>query len=170
MSSFVDIDNYPIQDDAKNLVNLLAGVLERVEAIYESYGVPLPSRRYWTMGQPATDCEQLVVYFVQMYLGAPGDEAVAPMRCNSPRSAVLNVQVSRPIPTVGTSGRAPSAERIQDGSEIVAIDAWILMESINLLDQWEQGSFGVGVIATVNVAEPEGGFQSVSLQITMAVP
>ncbi|MGL4998053.1 MAG: hypothetical protein ACRC5T_03720 [Cetobacterium sp.] len=170
MADIIDISDYDLPEEALNLRNLLAGVLERLEAIYTSYNVPLPERRYWTMGQPATDCEQLVVYFVQMYLGAPGDEAVAPMRCNSPRSAVLSVQISRPIPVVGQSGKAPAASKIQDGSEILAVDAWILMESINLLDQWEEGSYGPGVIATVNVLEPQGGFQTANLQITLAVP
>lgn len=170
MSSMIDLDLYNVADESLNLVHVMRGVLERLEAVYESYSVPIPERRYWTMGQPATDCEQLVVYFVQMYLGSPGDEAVAPMRCNSPRSVVLTVQVSRPIPVVGASGKAPSAEKIQEGSEILAVDAWILMESVNLLDQWEEGSYGPGVIATVDVSEPQGGFQTANLQITLAVP
>jgi hypothetical protein len=170
VGNIINLDNYEIDEDAFSVVYLMQGVLDRVVAIYESYGVPLPSRRYWTMGQPATDCEQVVVSFIQMYLGAPGDEAAAPQRCNVPRSAVLQVAISREIPVVGQSGRAPSAEKIQDGSKISAVDSWILMAAVNLFDQWEEGGYGPGVIATLNSEEPQGGFQNITLQLTMAVP
>jgi hypothetical protein len=44
------------------------------------------------------------------------------------------------------------------------------MQSVNLFDMWEEGGFGVGVIATVDVPPPEGGFQTINMQLTMAVP
>lgn len=44
------------------------------------------------------------------------------------------------------------------------------MESINLLDQWDATGYGIGVIATLEVTAPEGGFQTTDLTITMAVP
>jgi hypothetical protein len=44
------------------------------------------------------------------------------------------------------------------------------MQSINQLDQWDETGYGVGVIATLDTPEPEGGFQTVTMQITMAVP
>jgi hypothetical protein len=74
------------------------------------------------------------------------------------------------VPTVGTNGRSPSADAIQDGSEISAYDAWILLDSSRLLDRWDPANFGLGVIATVETNSPEGGFQTVSMTITMAVP
>lgn len=159
-----------VSEDALNLKNLLEGVLERVENVFDSYNVPLPSRRYWTMGQPAIDCEQLVVSFIQMYLGAPGDQATTPQRCTQPRTAVMIISLARSVPVVGPNGTAPSAAKIQEGSEISAVDAWVLMQSVNLLDMWEEGGLGVGVIATLDTASPEGGFQVVNMQITMAVP
>jgi hypothetical protein len=165
-----NIDAYDIDADAFSLSNMMQGVLDRVISLYESYGMPLPTRRYWTMGIPAVDCEQLVVSFVQMYLGAPGDEAATPQRCHVPRSAVVTVSVVRQIPVIGTSGRTPAGEKIQDYSVWSALDAWILMASVNLLDQWEEGGYGPGVIATLNSVEPQGGYQTINLQITMAVP
>jgi hypothetical protein len=106
-----------------------------------------------------------------MYLGSPGDEATAPRRCNDPRSVTLLVQVAREVPTVGTNGRAPAADSIQDGAEISAYDAWILLDSAAELDRWEtNGGFGLGVIATVETNAPEGGFQVVTMTITLAVP
>lgn len=169
--SSVNISNLDLDPTALNLVDFMQGVLDRVVSIFESYGMPLPMRRYWTLGQPAVDCEQVVVSFAQMYLGPPGDEASLPQRCNMPRTAVINVLISRAIPTVGPSGKAPDGALIEKASEVSAVDAWILMNSLYLLDQWEeQGLFGLGVIATVDVDEPQGGFQTVNMQLTMAVP
>ena len=54
-----------VSEDALNLKEFLEGVLERVESIFQSYNVELPKRRYWNMGTPAVDCEQLVVSYLQ---------------------------------------------------------------------------------------------------------
>lgn len=170
MSSIINLDNYDIDPETYSLRDLMQGVLERVVSIYESHNVPVPARQYWTMGAPAIDCEQVVVSFVQMYLGAPGDEASTPQRCNVPRSAVLTITVARAIPTVGQTGRTPTAERIQAGAEISAVDSWVLMSTINLLDQWDDTGYGPGVIATLNSQDAAGGFQTVTLQVTMVVP
>lgn len=164
------IDVLGIDEEALNLKEMLDGVLDRVETTFQSYNVSLPSRRYWTMGAPAIDCEQVTVSLVQMYLGAPGAQVSAPQRCNVPRSATLNVSISRETPVVGANGRPPSPDKIEQAASLAAIDAWVLMQSINQLDQWDETGYGVGVIATLDSPEPEGGFQTVTMQITMAVP
>lgn len=165
------LDLTGISDDAKALAFHLSEVLTRVENIYNSYDMPLPSRRYWTMGTPVVDCEQLVVSFVQMYVGAPGDEATMPRRCNDPSSATIQVSVSRKVPVAGPNGSAPSAENIQLYSQLQAYDAWVLLHSARDLDSWETaGGYGLGVIATVETSEPEGGFQTTVLTLTSAVP
>ena len=87
-----------------------------------------------------------------------------------PRTATVTITVARNVPVVGQNGRPPSADKIELASAVSAIDAWVLMESLNLFDQWNDGSYGLGVIATVDVAEPEGGFQIVSMDLTLAVP
>lgn len=164
------IDYVGVTEGATNLRDMLYGVLERVQNVFQSYNVNLPKRQYWTMGQPAIDCDQLVVSFIQMYLGAPGDEASSPQRCNVPRSAVLSISIARAVPTVGVNGRAPSPEKIEEGSSQTAIDAWVLMESVREFDMWDESGYGLGVIATVDITPPEGGFQSVNMQVTLAVP
>jgi hypothetical protein len=166
----LNVDPATVSSDAKNLATLMQNVLNAVIDTYTSYTMPLPGRRYWTLGTPSVDCEQVVVSMLQMYIGSPGDEATSPRRCNDPRSVTLLVQVSREVPTVGANGRSPSGDAIQDGSEISAYDAWILLDSSRLLDQWDPANFGLGVIATVETSSPEGGFQTVSMTITMAVP
>lgn len=166
------VDISGVNPDGLNLKDMLEGILERVENVYKSYNVPLPARRYWTMGLPAIDCEQLVVHFVQAYLGAPGDQASRPNRCNIVRSASVVISVARELPVVITQGtKAPSFDKIQEASQISAVDAWILLQSLNEFDMWEgEGIFGPGVIATVESGDPEGGFRLVSMQLTMAIP
>jgi len=164
------INKAAVSSDAKNLAVMMQDVLDRVVNSYANYDMPLPSRQYFTMGQPAIDCEQLVVSFVQMYVGSPGDEATQPRRCNDPRSATINVSVVRQVPVVGQNGRPPTAEAIQDFAEISAYDAYILLDSAALMDTWEESGFGLGVIATVEVQTPEGGFQNTVLTLTLAVP
>lgn len=159
-----------VAEEALDLKLLLDGVLDRIVSIFQSYNVPLPTRQYWTLGEQAIDCEQLVVTFIQLYLGAPGDQASTPQRCTVPRSAVMTVSLSRQIPTVGQNGKPPAAEKIEQAAYISAVDAWVMMQSVNLLDMWEDGGYGVGVIATVDIPPPEGGFQTVNMQLTMAVP
>jgi hypothetical protein len=149
---------------------MMSGVLERVESVFQSYNVELPKRRYWIMGQPAIDCEQVVVSFLQMYLGTPGDQLGTPQRCHVPRSVTLTVSISRETPIVGSNGRPPSQEKIEQSSNMLAIDSWVLMDAINLIDQWDDTGYGLGVIATLDVAGPEGGFHTTNLTITMAVP
>jgi hypothetical protein len=55
-----------VSDDAKNLANMLQGVLDRVITVYDSYNMPLPGRRYYTFGVPAVECEQIVVSFIHI--------------------------------------------------------------------------------------------------------
>lgn len=164
------IDLSSVDDDAKHLANHLENVLEKVVATYASYNMPLPDRQYWTLGQTVVDCEQVVVCLLQMYLGSPGDEAVQPRRCNDPRSATITISVSRQIPVVGPSGKAPAPQRIEEGMTPAAYDAWILMESMRQFDTWEESGFGLGVIATLETPPPEGGFQTTVLTMTSAVP
>lgn len=164
------IDYSGVAEGATNLRDMMSGVLERVQAVFQSYNVGLPARQYWAMGQPAVDCEQLVVYFQQMYLGPPGAQVGEPQRCHVPRSATLTVSLSRATPIVGQNGRPPSPAAIEAASNTLAMDAWVLMESINQLDQWDETGYGIGVIATLEVGAPEGGFQTTEMVITMAVP
>lgn len=166
----LDIDLTAISDDAKPLSLFLQEILDRTVNVFQSYSMPIPERRYWTLGEPAVDCEQLVISFIQMYLGYPGDEATETRRCNDPRSATVHIRVSRKVPTVGPGGKAPSAQDIQEHSQLIAYDAWCLMESASALDAWQDSYPGLGVISTVEVAAPEGGYQTTVMTLTAAIP
>jgi hypothetical protein len=165
------VDVSGVDSDALNIVNMLDGILDKVVSTFQSYSVPLPTKRYWSVGQAAIDCEQLVVTLVQAYLGPPGDQQSRPQRCNVARSAVILVTLAREIPVMSVNGRPPSPEKITDGAKITAVDSWVLLQSMNLFDQWEgEYGYGVGVIGSVEIPPPEGGFQMVTLQLTMAIP
>jgi len=159
-----------VSEDALSLKNLMDSVLDKTITVFEENNVPLPSRKFWTVGTPAVDCEQLVVSFVQIYLGLPGDQAGTPQRSTMPRSAVLTISISREIPVVGVNGKAPSGDKIQEGSVAATVDAWMFMRLLNKLDQWEPGEFGLGVIATADSSGFDGGFQTTAMQLTMVVP
>lgn len=165
-----ELDLTGVSEDAVNLRDMMQGVLERVQSVFQSYNVELPARRYWMMGTPAIDCEQLVVFFQQLYLGPPGAQVGEPQRCHVPRSATITISLSRATPIAQQNGRPPSPERIEAASEVLAIDAWVLMSAINQLDMWDETGYGVGVIATLETTAPEGGFQTTNLVVTMAVP
>lgn len=165
-----ELDLTGVSEDAVHLRDMMEGVLERVQNVFQSYNVELPQRRYWSMSTPAIDCEQLVVYFQQLYLGPPGAQVGEPQRCHVPRSATVTISIARSTPIVGQNGRPPAPEAISAASEVMAIDAWVLMEAINQLDQWDDTGYGVGVIATLEATPPEGGFQTTNMIITMAVP
>lgn len=164
------VDISDVSDDATNIITFMDNILESVVSTFQSYNVVLPARQYWNVGQVAIDCEQLAVSLIQIYLGPPGDQASTPQRCNVPRTAVLVVSIARVTPVVGQNGRPPASDKVQEAAQISAIDAYVMAQSINLFDQWESGSFGVGVIATVDIPPPEGGFQMVNMQLTMAIP
>lgn len=164
------IDVSGVSEDATHLRDMMAGVLGRVQNVFQSYNVNLPARQYWTIGTPVIDCEQVVVSFIQMYLGTPGDEAQQPQRCNVPRSAVISISIARQVPVVGPGGRAPLPSTIEKAAEVTAIDAYVLMDCVREFDMWDETGYGLGVIATVDVGEAQGGFQTVNMQLTMAIP
>jgi len=158
-----------IVEDAFNLSNFMDGVLDRVRQVYASYNVPLPARQYWTFGEPAYDCEQVVVSFINLYLGPPGDEANRPVKCNQPRTAVVRISVVRQT-VVQQGTKAPKAQDIEDSARWQALDAWILIESNQLFDNWDEFANGPGVIATITAGTASGGYQEVSMQLTITVP
>jgi hypothetical protein len=83
------------------------------------------------------------------------------------------ISVSRAVPITQANGNPPPAADIQAASEVSALDAWVLMESTKEFDSsWGTmpAGLGLGVIATVEVDVPEGGFQTTRMTLTMAVP
>ena len=163
------VANYAIPDDAKILINHMERLLDAVVGLYEQQGIPLPARRFWMLGPTAPeDCEQVVVSFIQTYLGVPGDSAAEAQQCNVPCTGVFNVHITRDYP-IGTVGKAIPAEQIIEASKWAAIDTNVLIWGLNDLNIAQDGYSGPGVIATVNVAPPSGGVQTTTLNISMTI-
>lgn len=160
-------------EDSLSLVNLMNTILERVVQGFTDAGVDLPERRFIITGTPAADCEQIAVIFRQGYIGPPGDEASEPQRCNSPRTAQIDIQIIRKIPTlVGPKSRPPEVDAIEAAARLQLIDAWTLLDISCSLDTWDEivPGRGLGVIATVDVGEPQGAMQGTTLHLTVAIP
>lgn len=167
------IDISGVSSEARNLADLMQNLLNKVIETFDDYSMPTPTRRYYTFGAPAIDAEQVVVSLLQMYIGAPGDEATEPRRSEDPRSGTFLITIAREVPVTQPNGNAPKADEIQKASEVSALDAWILMESTRQFDaSWASipSGLGLGIIATVDVDPPEGGFQITRMTITMAIP
>lgn len=162
-----------MKEEASSIANMLDVILDRIVGGFESYGVGLPERRYWLIGQPVHDCEQVTVSFTQAYIGPPGDQASEPQNCNQPRTAQLSIEVVRCVPTFNsTKNRIPEASKIQESAKKQVVDAWVLLDIASSLDTWDNDlpGRGLGVIATVEVGQASGGFQATVLQLTVAIP
>lgn len=163
------IEDYGISEDSLRIVRMLDSLLEQVTVVFESNGVPLPARQYWMLGSEyVEDCEQVVVTFVQGYLGSPGDQASEPQSCNQPKTAVLTVNITRNHP-IGENGKAVAPERIISASSWGAIDSATLLFNLDALTSI-LGWSPVGAIATVMVSPPNGGVQTTTLNLSMVIP
>ena len=123
-----------VPGDMNDVVTLAASILAKVVEVYERNGISLPDRRYIALASPAQDCEQVTVAFQQLYIGPPGDEASAPQRCESPRSAVFEIVITRCIPVVDDRNRAPQPAEISAASAVLMRDAWLLLDSVKEMD------------------------------------
>lgn len=142
------------------LVVRLNGILDVVVQTFAQAGVSLPERRFVTAGQTAHDCEQVSVSFVQLNLGVPGDPGNEAVRCDGPRSVLVSVEVVRCIPTANARTGTVSVDAIDAASEMQLVDAWLLMEAATNLDDW-------AILADVAAGQPGGGFQSMTLNVTL---
>jgi len=165
----MNINDYSVSDGVLDLKEFMDRALETLVGVYARAGVPLPERRFWSLQQPAEDCEQAVVSLIQIYLGVPGDQANRPQQCQTaPFSAVLEIAVTRSYP-LGVNGKAVAASDIIQASGASAADVWILGQSAADFDAGTDGIPGLGVIATVSPRGPSGGMQTVVMQLTLAV-
>lgn len=163
------VDLSVVSENAFNIRDLMQGVLDTTVDIFESANMELPTKQFWTMGAPSQDTEQVTVSFVQGYLGTPGDEASTPQNCNTTRTVMLAISITRCIP-IGVNGKPPKAEKLQEFAQQQAVDAWLLIDNLQQYNTWGGLPNGPGVIATLDVPEPKGGLQAVNLSLTLAVP
>ncbi len=164
-----NLGDYQIDNEAFHIVNAAHTILENLEGVFQSYNVPLPSQRFVSIGQsPTQDCEQVVVSYMQTYLGAPGDDAQVPQSCVGPLSMVVNLTITRKQ-QLGPQGKAPSAAQKQNDADWSMVDAYVIMNNLKSLDPFGDTP-NPSVIATANVLGPEGGYFTTAVQLTVMVP
>lgn len=163
-----------VSEEASTLPRFLNRILERVVTVYQSHGIPLPDRQYWTVnpGQSPWDCAQVVVALQNLNLGVPGDASVSQAQnCDLPTSATVSITILRPAAKPGGSPY-PSAESIQTHGFEPAVDAWILQRSLPVIDAYPDefgGGPGRGVISTTRILGAQGGFHGVEMLLTLVV-
>lgn len=56
-----------------------------------------------------------------------------------------------------------------DASAWGAIDSMVLLDSLSAFDRWDDGGPGLGVVATVQTNDPQGGIQTTNMNLSMGV-
>ena len=114
--------------------------------------VPLPERRYWTIGTTAHDCEQMVLAVQQMFLGT-AENPLETTQCNGPRGLTFTVEVVRCVPTLNNRGQAPASGAIEIASILPVIDMEIMLDLTHYFDP-----YNIGVVVNVDPIPASGGF------------
>lgn len=144
-------------------------VLDTVVATLENP----PPRRYVSVGNPAFDCEQVVVS-VDRTLGHAGDiaqEVTAPLGCLVMRAVDIGVWVIRCAPTMNDDGQAPSAASLEASAAALLRDPVVILNGLVAAHQAGTlaPSRGLGFLNWQALA-PEGGFaggvQRIRLDLT----
>jgi hypothetical protein len=151
------------------VANLADALMQKVIDVFAMEGVPLPERRFLTVGTPVHDCEELVVVFSSLSKGLPGQEDTS-QRCDASVSVTFQIHLVRCFPLPGGRGNlAPSAESLSTNADGLMQDAWLLVKAASELVDNPFVSFG-GMVNSVQAEEPQGGFSAVVGSLTMVVP
>lgn len=150
--------NFPVASVAR-------WILKTIQDEFAAAATTLPNRQLLTIGSVAIDAPLLAVMFGGISLGPPGNELNVPLRGDSPRTAVFNIELWRTEPSIGPSGMIPTEAEESAAAEVVMHDAWLLAEAVGKSDQ-----LGVGVIWRVAVNEPQGGMVGSSVVLELQIP
>jgi len=143
-------------------------LMETIIGVFTTAGVPLPDRRFLTIGQPVYDCEELVVVFEGVRKGVPGDEGGA-ANCDMPTTATFSAHLVRCFPVPQAAPVPPPANELTANADGLMVDAWLLLASVDELNRDPLASLG-GMVYSVSVGEPQGGLVGVVLQLEAMVP
>lgn len=154
-------------------------VLDSIVDVAESNGVVLPTRQIIYVSTVPKDCEQVAVSVGSYGFGRPGDPQPGPdpNGCWYPTVVTLTAEITRCVPEnnqVRPMGRyatgmveLPSNTAMEEHAEVVMRDMMVLLESANVASNYPFP--GSGTEASVIPADPQGGYQSVFLTLTLQV-
>lgn len=132
-----------------------------------------PDRRYVAHGQPAIDCEQLVVHCAgvrSVTLDQPTD---VPSARPQPRVRVASLVVTLSQPVCASP--QPTAVQLADDGRALAVDGWSLfaglLERLHEGTVWTGGSPlpKAGNVLLAEAPEPSGGFAGWTVTVEVAL-
>jgi hypothetical protein len=138
--------------------------MRNIEEHYDvKVGVPLPERRYWTIGTTAHDCEQCVLAVQQMFIGT-ADAPLATTQCDGPRGLTFTLEILRCVPTLNNRGAAPPGVEIETASVNPVIDMEIMLDLAAYFDP-----YSTGVVVNVDPLPAEGGYHGAICTYTVTL-
>jgi len=138
-------------------------MLDVAEHYDTKVNVPLPERRYWTIGTTVHDCEQAVLAVQQMFLGT-AENPLETTQCNGPRGLTFTFEVVRCVPGMDNRGRPPAGEVIEAASVNPVIDMEIMLDLAQYFDP-----FLTGVVVNVDPITASGGYHGAICTYTVSL-
>jgi hypothetical protein len=143
-------------------------LMDKIVEVFGTAGVPLPDRKFFTVGTPVYDCEELVVVFQGVRKGMTGGED-EPQNCDAPSTATFQAHLVRCFPVPQDAPSPPPANVLTKSADELMVDAWLMLRAADELNRDPFTSLG-GMIYSVNVGEPSGGLVGVVLDLQAMVP
>lgn len=141
------------------LATMAEEILLRLNQVAMQAGVTLPTRQFVYPGAVPVDCEQVVVLMAG-WVGDPAQQGMT--TCMNFRwCGQFGILITRCTPAIPTrSAAAPSDSQMAAAGELASSDAELLLALV--------ATFGeIGPEAALLTPEPQGGFQSVVLNVTL---
>lgn len=146
---------------APTLNDMATGLLSLANQALAANGLTAPSRQVVYVGQIPADCEQLAVVFGGWSATPPQDGMVI---CQSYRwAADFTILLTRTcVPGITSSRSAPTPAAMSATAKRASDDAEALLDVVSMVGEHD-GS------VSVSTAAPQGGLQSVVLEISLPV-
>lgn len=143
--------------DPERLVDLVSSVRSSIEAEFLDADITLPARSYFQHGTISVDCPAtLAIGVLRIYQGQPTGETLDLARCVLPRTAEVDIQLWRCVPT--PDGRyMPTPAELETSAIELFTDGWVLSEAlIRAARTLAETQEAVGLGAVVPLG-PQGG-------------
>lgn len=119
-----------------------------------------PDRQYVWIGNPAVDCEQLVISYNRIYTGVPAQEEAGPLYVPVVQRVLeMKIEVHRCVPVIDEGGDPPDPAAMQAAAQTIVQDAWIVRRALEL---YPSGDL-LKTVGQEEQIEAQGGFAGFSI-------
>jgi hypothetical protein len=154
--------NRPVPVVAQFVLDTIVGKFQELSQHVE----PLPDRRVITVGSVSVDAPILAVMYGGTSIGLPGNNAQQPANGDALRTVTFNVELWRATQTSSAGGLLPAEASVITSHAFTTMqDSWALLEAAGACDPRQ-----AGVVASVDVFEPQGDMQGISMLLQVAIP